>query len=180
VLGEALDRDPFLLFELRGRTRRQVLDGLRAARDPAATLPARTTGARRSGRRDEPASAENERETEVGVTLGAIEPGQYDRVRDALPLLRFSFEERATPAAALRQLGTPPAWTGSDSPEEVLAPTLHAAAELARRIALQEADAGTFAPESSADDAKTPAPTKTAAAARSRKPSRTRRRPTRP
>jgi uncharacterized Zn finger protein len=32
VLGEALDRDPFLLFELRGRTKEQVLDALRAAR----------------------------------------------------------------------------------------------------------------------------------------------------
>jgi uncharacterized Zn finger protein len=32
VLGEAFDRDPFLLFELRGRTRDAVLDALRAAR----------------------------------------------------------------------------------------------------------------------------------------------------
>jgi uncharacterized Zn finger protein len=32
VLGEALDRDPFLLFELRGRSKSQVLDALRAAR----------------------------------------------------------------------------------------------------------------------------------------------------
>jgi uncharacterized Zn finger protein len=35
VLGEALDRDPFLLFELRGRTKDQVLDALRAARGGA-------------------------------------------------------------------------------------------------------------------------------------------------
>ena len=32
VLGEALDRDPFLLFELRGRTRAEVLGELRRAR----------------------------------------------------------------------------------------------------------------------------------------------------
>src|SRR5690606_30912500 len=35
VLGEALDRDPFLLFELRGRTKREVLDALRTARSGA-------------------------------------------------------------------------------------------------------------------------------------------------
>src|SRR5262252_8626700 len=32
ILGEELDRDPFLLFELRGRKKTQVLDALRAAR----------------------------------------------------------------------------------------------------------------------------------------------------
>src|SRR3954449_12120196 len=32
VLGDALDRDPFLLFELRGRGRDLVLDALRVAR----------------------------------------------------------------------------------------------------------------------------------------------------
>ena len=35
VLGEALDRDPFLLFELRGKTKEQVLDALRVARGGA-------------------------------------------------------------------------------------------------------------------------------------------------
>jgi uncharacterized Zn finger protein len=38
VLGDALDRDPFLLFELRGRTKDQVLDALRAARGGADAL----------------------------------------------------------------------------------------------------------------------------------------------
>ena len=32
VLGEAFDRDPFLLFELRGRTKHEVLSALRSAR----------------------------------------------------------------------------------------------------------------------------------------------------
>ena len=32
VLGEAFDRDPFLLFELRGRTKDEVMGALRAAR----------------------------------------------------------------------------------------------------------------------------------------------------
>jgi uncharacterized Zn finger protein len=43
VLGEALDRDPFLLFELRGKTKEQVLDALRAARGAAHSTRKRQT-----------------------------------------------------------------------------------------------------------------------------------------
>lgn len=45
VLGEALDRDPFLLFELRGRTKDQVLDALSAARSVASKTKVKTTKA---------------------------------------------------------------------------------------------------------------------------------------
>src|SRR6185503_13205308 len=52
VLGEALDRDPFLLFELRGRTKRQVMDALRAARSgaEAVTRERGRAAPRKSGR----------------------------------------------------------------------------------------------------------------------------------
>jgi uncharacterized Zn finger protein len=43
VLGEAFDGDPFLLFELRGRTKAQVLDALRQARGAAAGAAATPT-----------------------------------------------------------------------------------------------------------------------------------------
>src|SRR6059036_1628093 len=44
VLGEAFDRDPFLLFELRGRSKDQVLSALRRARASSqdGALPVRT------------------------------------------------------------------------------------------------------------------------------------------
>ncbi|MBX3184858.1 MAG: SWIM zinc finger family protein [Polyangiaceae bacterium] len=45
VLGAALDSDPFLLFELRGRGRREVLEALRAARGAEPLAPPRATKA---------------------------------------------------------------------------------------------------------------------------------------
>jgi uncharacterized Zn finger protein len=115
VLGEALDQDPFLLFELRGRTRAQVLGALRQARTRAAALPAAAQPAPEPPR-----------------------PEDYERAPADLPLLQFSFEPPGNHAAVLRQLGVPVAWKGASSPAEVLAPLVQKAAEAARRLALAE------------------------------------------
>ncbi|HEU4577313.1 MAG TPA: SWIM zinc finger family protein [Polyangiaceae bacterium] len=116
VLGEALDRDPFLLFELRGRSKERVLDALRRARgggaaSEAAPLPAPGT---------------------------SIDLAAYDRAPGALPALAFSFDAPASHAAVLRQLGAPSAWSEEASPADALAPLVQRAAEAARRIALAE------------------------------------------
>lgn len=116
VLGEALDRDPFLLFELRGRTKEQVLAALRAARGAAATK----------------ASAD-----EIPtVTLGKLKAADYDKPRESLPALHYSFDAAIVHGAVLRQLGAPAAWDGEGTPADVLAPLIRAAAETARRIAM--------------------------------------------
>jgi uncharacterized Zn finger protein len=116
VLGEALDRDPFLLFELRGRTKQRVLSALRSARGgPEIEAP-------------EPAKA----------SIEGIGAADYDRPRGSLPALCFSFDAPATHGAVLRQLGAPAAWRSAGSPAEALAPIVAAAAEKARRIALSE------------------------------------------
>ncbi|MBX3160708.1 MAG: SWIM zinc finger family protein [Deltaproteobacteria bacterium] len=130
VLGEALDRDPFLLFELRGKTKEQVLDALRAARGGAhASAP--TKG--RKAKRAEAAAPEV-----PTVKLGKLDAAEYDRPREALPALRFMFHEPVTHGAVLRQLGAPAGWTSDASPADILAPIVRAAAETARRIALGE------------------------------------------
>jgi uncharacterized Zn finger protein len=116
VLGEALDRDPFLLFELRGRTKQQVLSALRSARSGAETEA------------PEPAKA----------SIEDIAAADYDRPRGSLPALHFSFDAPATHGAVLRQLGAPAAWSSAGSPAEALAPIVAAAAERARSIALSE------------------------------------------
>jgi uncharacterized Zn finger protein len=131
VLGEALDRDPFLLFELRGRTKQQVLEALRRARGGRRTTS--NTGRKPEG---QPPDATLDVPT---VKLGKLKAGDYDKPREPLPSLHFSFEEPVTHGAVLRQLGAPAAWEGDVSPADVLAPLLHAAAESARRIAMAEA-----------------------------------------
>lgn len=123
VLGEALDRDPFLLFELRGKTKEQVLDALRAARGGASDA----------------APKKGSKAPEVPtVKLGKVKAADYDRPREVLPAFHFMFDEPVTHGAVLRQLGAPAAWERDASPADVLAPMVRAAAEAARRIALAE------------------------------------------
>lgn len=131
VLGEALDRDPFLLFELRGRTKDQVLSALRVARGTGGEKPAK----RGHPSKSKPADAALEVPT---VKLGKVKAADYDKPRAPLPALHFSFDEPVAHGAVLRQLGAPPVWAGDAPPADVLAPLVRAAAETARRIALAE------------------------------------------
>ena len=151
VLGEALDRDPFLLFELRGRTKEQVLAALRSAR---------------SG--DEPDAAAVSGSSEIAsVTLSQLSAEDYDKPQEPLPSLHFSFDETPTHGAVLRQLGAPVGWTDeTQSPADALAPLVRAAAEAARRIALAEARA----PEPPTAGSNTPAARSDTATARSDTP----------
>jgi len=131
VLGEALDRDPFLLFEMRGKIKEQVLEALRAARG--------SMGETTSKKGDKAKAAREVENHEVPtVKLGKLKAADYDKPREALPSLRFMFDEPVTHGAVLRQLGAPAAWEGDASPADVLAPLVRAAAETARRIAMAE------------------------------------------
>jgi len=132
VLGEALDRDPFLLFELRGRSKPQVLAALRAARAGEGPMPSSELEGTPLEQAAEPPK----------VSLGALSAADYDRAREALPTLDFSFAAPATHGALLQQLGAPLAWSAAHSPAEALAPIVQRAAEAARRIALADEQAG--------------------------------------
>ena len=116
VLGEALDRDPFLLFELRGRTKDQVLAELRTQRGDAAATA----------------------KISAGVALGKLSRADYDRAPRALPALSFSFDAPPKPGALLKQLGAPGGWQSAASPVDTLAPLVQQAAERARQLALSE------------------------------------------
>jgi uncharacterized Zn finger protein len=131
LLGEALDRDPFLLFELRGRTKAQVLAALRAARDASEPRePALAVG--------QPSSAAGPGAEVPRVALGKLSPADYDKAREPLPALSFSFDAPLTHGAVLKQLGVPAAWRGKGSPVDALAPLVSRAAEAARRLALAD------------------------------------------
>jgi uncharacterized Zn finger protein len=127
VLGEALDRDPFLLFELRGRAKTRVLEALRASR---------TGGdAPRLGHHGE---GEADAADDVPKVLLDAEASDYDAPREPLPALQLSFEAPSSSGTVLCQLGTPSGWNAECSPAEVLGPMIRAAGERARELALAQ------------------------------------------
>lgn len=129
VLGEAFDRDPFLLFELRGRSKAQVLDALRSAR---ALAPEQGPARKRAPRRALPS-------TDVPtIVLGKLEASDYDCARGPLPALRLSFEAAPIAGAMLRQLGKPLGWNRDITPGELLGPLIRRAADKARNLAMAE------------------------------------------
>jgi len=132
VLGEAFDRDPFLLFELRGRPKELVLASLRRIR--AAGRPSTATAKPDAGRATR--GAAGSRRSAAAVTLKGMTPQQYEAFRDRTDELRFHIGTPAAAGAVLRQLGSPPSWSLRASPVELLYPAVARAAALARELAL--------------------------------------------
>ena len=124
VLGEAFDRDPFLLFELRGRSRDEVLRSLRERRATVGRRPGRAPRQRAA-----PTSAEA---APAGVELA---PGAYDAFRQPVDDLRFRIIEPLAEGAVVRNLGAPPSWSLDQELIEVVQPSMARAADLARAIA---------------------------------------------
>jgi uncharacterized Zn finger protein len=103
ILAEEFDRDPFMLFELRGRTKSQIVEGLRKLR----------------GRHIPP-------ETRVGETAKAgesIEPKDFAPLEECtdnfwkrgekFKAFFVSIHPPNVPIAILRRLGEPTFWRGS-------------------------------------------------------------------
>lgn len=128
VLGDAFDRDPFLLFELRGRSRREVLDALRRAR---------------AGGHDAAAEPAQKGPAQVPtVRLPRMRADRYDALRAPLPLgPRRSDPLPSLPgagSAVIRQLGAPPGWSGKATPEDVFGAAVHLAATWAATVRASE------------------------------------------
>ena len=120
VLGEAFDRDPFLLFELRGRDKATVLAALRRSRAAS----------------DDASPAGEPDEAPASVPLKGIAPERYDAFREGVDDLHFHIGAPAVEGAILRQLGAPPSWRLPATPQELLQPVVARAAALARELAL--------------------------------------------
>jgi uncharacterized Zn finger protein len=127
-LAEVLDRDPFLLFELRGRTKEQLLEALRAGRKGG---PPR--GGAGSGEGSSGAGGEG------GAGRAARESGTFERRTASLSALRFELAPASPPGAILRPLGQPHPWSRPEPIESWLDPTYQAASEAARSLALRTA-----------------------------------------
>jgi uncharacterized Zn finger protein len=126
VLADAFDRDPFLLFELRGATKDTVLSALRALRAGEADV----------GGRDPGADVARRPERRRGVELEATSPDTYDAFRGPVDTLRFRIAESARGGAMLRYLGPPPRWSLDGAFVDLVQPAITEAARAAREIAL--------------------------------------------
>ena len=166
VLGDAFEKDPFLVFELRGRTRDQVLALLRTARgaapvaeeiskiktssrtkktaslEPTPDLPA-TRSRSKSKARSPDSSQRHPEANEVSAVAGVssvpwlkVSPDDYERPRAPLPALHFSFDAPTNHGALLRQLGQPTTWTSDTALTDAVSSVVLRAAEYARRLAL--------------------------------------------
>lgn len=128
VLGEAFDKDPFLLFELRGRTRQQVLGALSALRsgEPDEQLAAQVARAtKRRPRRAAPKA----------VDLRQRLPEEFERW-STIPRLQFSIDAPTGSYTLLSQLGAPASWLQEELPYEALLRMYRETGQLARDLAL--------------------------------------------
>lgn len=108
ALAAELDRDPFLLFRLRGRTREELTAALRARRG--------SFGSAGAARMAELQAAEAEAEASQPLPID-----QFWTLGPELEGLHFEIRGPDVPGAVLRLLGRPPGWGG----QEELQATLH-------------------------------------------------------
>jgi uncharacterized Zn finger protein len=133
VLAEAFDRDPFLLFELRGRPKAAVLAALRALRAGGAGP---RTAAGGTGSRPGPAGPAAAARA-AGTELRDVTPATYDAFRHPVTDLRFHIAPPAVPGVILRQLGPPPGWSLPTGLEEALRPAVARASRRALDLAME-------------------------------------------
>ena len=120
ILAEQLDEDPFLLFQLRGRSQAQVLEALRARR------------AARVEEAWEPPADAPEEVASLEATLDHFwELGALDQ-------LRTTIKAPTTLRPILKRLGQPNFL--EDDIEQVLGPAYHAISQAAIRAAFDEGD----------------------------------------
>jgi uncharacterized Zn finger protein len=128
VLGNELDRDPFMLFRLRGRGRDAVLAALRARR---------TTGEAAEG----PPAPDDPQPPTPNPQDAPLE-AQLDRfwtIGDELAELRFAVEPPRVEAAVLKRLG-PPATPEGDLPTADLARAYRLISDQALRAAYESGE----------------------------------------
>lgn len=137
VLGEAFDRDPFLLFEMRGRTRDALLAALRHAR---------------SGSDDAPVDDDSHSGESATVTLEIDSPEMFYAARAPLDGMHFRPAPPDSPLALLRRLGAPASWRDPASPAELLGDVYVTASRQALSRALDNAPADASADAAGAGD----------------------------
>lgn len=101
LLGERFDEDPFLIFQLRGRTKEQIIAALRARRSADGAKPERKPPAR---------VREAEPEEQIIPLAESLE--HFWTAGEDLETLRFTIAAPEVEAAPVKRLGEPPFWSG--------------------------------------------------------------------
>jgi uncharacterized Zn finger protein len=130
TLAQEFDRDPFLIFRFRGRSREQVAAYLRALRAESETV---------------------EEEESLDVDMAALPLDQaldaFWRVGDSLEGIRLSIAPPVTPGAVLLRLGQPNGWDGARGFIFTMAPYFQALSERALQAAFAEGAENPKVPE---------------------------------
>jgi uncharacterized Zn finger protein len=152
LIGEAFDRDPFLLFRLRGLTREELVARLTAEGTaappvaPQAVEPgpaSRRRGTRGAGgttaESGETGSSPSEgtaagRPPAVAATALSADPAQFWRAPVVPPDFHGAVAVPAAPDSLLHRLGHFPFWRGERALDEVLGPVYSAAAAAALEV----------------------------------------------
>ena len=123
LLGEQFDEDPFLIFQLRGRSKAQIIGALRAAR--SAAEPESNQAPQRSLAKPQPA----ERVAPLAESLETFWAAPAE-----LESLRFTFTPAPVDAAPVKRLGEPPFWQSRPALLPQMETAYRAIAEAAIRL----------------------------------------------
>jgi uncharacterized Zn finger protein len=134
ALAAELDRDPFLLFRLRGRTREELTAALRTRRVSFGSAGAARVAAASAASDTAPSEAPSAERVEE---LSLERFWTYDPELDGLT---FEIHPPEVPGAIVRLLGPPPGWSGRDELAETLQDLYHVAAASVRDAALADLD----------------------------------------
>jgi uncharacterized Zn finger protein len=118
VLADTFDKDPFLLFHLRGRNRDALIGMLRAARAAEAQAA--------------PMAVET-------LDAGSLEPFRFWQAGEELEHVHVQIAGPPFPGATAKRLGRPPFWRSPADPITRLAEVYEAIAQRAREVALHDA-----------------------------------------
>jgi uncharacterized Zn finger protein len=126
LLGERFDEDPFLIFQLRGRSKAQIIAALRAersARFAAEPEPNRAPKASQS----KPKPTERVAPLADSLEMFWTAPGELES-------LRFTLAPAPVDAAPVKRLGEPPFWRGRPALLPQLETAYRAIGEAALRL----------------------------------------------
>lgn len=159
ALAAELDRDPFLLFRLRGRTREELTAALRARRGSFGSAGAARMAAEQAAAAEAAAAAANQ----------PLPVNQFWTLGAEVEALNFEIRGPDVPGAVLRLLGRPPGWGGQEELQATLYDLYRVASASVRDLALTDLeetaedaaaaaeDAAADAAQSAADEARTAA-----------------------